>query len=174
MIGKILTAAIVISSLVVAAAVYYLQVYYYYDRVDLDPAALRATPADGGAPAPVPATDIRAIDANSSPIRFRACFDTDLGLPEARERLAAAPGAEPLNAPRWFDCFDAAAIGREVAQGRGAVFLGEKNVAYGVDRMIAILEDGRGFAWQQLNDCGELAYDGTQVGEDCPPREDFE
>ena len=52
------------------------------------------------------------------------------------------------------------------------VFLGQKNVHYGVDRIVAIHEDGRGWVWQDLNDCGEKAYDGTVIGEECPPRPD--
>ena len=45
----------------------------------------------------------------------------------------------------------------------------QKNVHYGVDRIVAITDDGRGFVWHELNDCGEKAYDGTVVGEECPP-----
>ena len=55
--------------------------------------------------------------------------------------------------------------------GKATAFLGQKNIHYGVDRIVAITQDGRGYAWQELNNCGEKAYDGTVVGEDCPPRE---
>ena len=57
-------------------------------------------------------------------------------------------------------------------RGEGQAFLAQKNVHYGVDRIVAILPGGRGYVWHQLNNCGELAYDGTQIGEDCPPLED--
>ena len=56
--------------------------------------------------------------------------------------------------------------------GTALPFLGQKNVAFGVDRVVAITEDGRGYVWHELNDCGEKAYDGTIVGEECPGRED--
>ena len=43
-----------------------------------------------------------------------------------------------------------------------------------VDRVVAITEDGRGYVWHELNDCGAKAYDGSPTGEACPPREDVE
>ena len=81
-----------------------------------------------------------------------------------------AEKAVPRNAPFWFDCFDAAAIGAELKAGQAAAYVSQKNVHYGVDRIVAITADGRGYAWHDLNDCGEKAYDGTVVGEECPPR----
>ena len=59
-------------------------------------------------------------------------------------------------------------IAAELDAGTALTFLGGKNVAYGVDRIVAITEDGRGYVWHELNDCGEKAYDGTVVGEECP------
>ena len=79
----------------------------------------------------------------------------------------------PRNAPAWFDCFDAEAIAEELKAGSALTFLGQKNIHYGVDRIVAITEDGRGYIWHELNDCGQKAYDGTVVGEECPPREEF-
>ncbi|MCX8228299.1 MAG: DUF6446 family protein, partial [Sulfitobacter sp.] len=70
-----------------------------------------------------------------------------------------------------FDCFDAAAIGAELAAGTAVPFLSQKNVHFGVDRIVAITDDGRGYIWHDLNDCGDKAYDGTIVGEECPGRE---
>ncbi|WP_235971131.1 DUF6446 family protein [Palleronia pontilimi] len=168
-----MTAAIVLTGIVVAISVYYLQVYHYYDEVTLEASEVALIPQGDGAPRRIDARDIKAIDANSSPIRFRACFTTDLTPSEARATFTPVD-AQPLNAPRWFDCFDADAIGAALADGRGATFLSQKNVAYGADRIVAILDDGRGFIWHQLNNCGEKAYDGTPVGEACPPREEFE
>ena len=74
----------------------------------------------------------------------------------------------PRNAPGWFDCFDAEAIGAEITAGTALTFLSQKNIHFGVDRVVAITEDGRGYVWHELNDCGEKAYDGTIVGEECP------
>ena len=47
--------------------------------------------------------NFKGIDADSSPIPYRACFNlTDPGGP--RRRLRGRSGRrEPLVAPRWFD-----------------------------------------------------------------------
>ena len=76
----------------------------------------------------------------------------------------------PRNAPGWFDCFDAAEIGAELEAGTALTFLSKKNVHFGVDRIVAITSDGRGYIWHELNDCGDKSYDGTVVGEACPER----
>ena len=70
--------------------------------------------------------------------------------------------------PGWFDCFDAKAIGEELEAGTALTFLSQKNIHFGVDRIVAITSDGRGYIWHELNDCGEKSYDGTVVGEACP------
>jgi hypothetical protein len=33
-----------------------------------------------------------------------------------------------------------------------------------------VTDDGFGYVWHELNNCGHKAYDGTVVGEECPPR----
>ena len=90
----------------------------------------------------------------------------------ATETYVPVEKAVPRNAPHWFDCFDAAAIAAELQAGTALAFMGEKNIRYGVDRIVVLTDDGRGYAWNDLNDCGEKAYDGTVVGEECPPRPD--
>jgi hypothetical protein len=86
------------------------------------------------------------------------------------ETYVAFERPEPRNAPGWFDCFDAGAIAAALQDGTARAYLGGKNVAYGVDRIVAITEDGRGYVWHDLNECGDKAYDGTVIGEACPPR----
>ena len=112
--------------------------------------------------------NFEAIDAESSPIRYRACFTTELSLSLLTETYVGLETATPRNAPDWFDCFDAEAIGAELEAGTALPFLGQKNIEFGVDRIVAITQDGRGYIWHELNNCGEKAYDGTIVGEECP------
>jgi hypothetical protein len=168
--GKLIGIAILICAVVAGAALYYLQVYGFYREVA--GAEVVMVPQDGSAPQPIAYREMRAIDADSSPIRYRACFRTDLAPAAAAETYAPAPKAVPRNAPGWFECFDAAAIAAELETGTARAFLGQKNVHYGVDRVVALTDDGRGYVWHELNDCGEKAYDGTVVGEECPPRPD--
>ncbi|MEL6465475.1 MAG: DUF6446 family protein [Pseudomonadota bacterium] len=167
--GKIIGIIIVLSGIIAGAALYYLQVYGFYEEVDEAEVQLVSVVSDQ--PEPIPFADFEAIDADSSPIRYRACFTTDLSLALLTETYVGLEDATPRNAPGWFDCFDAAAIAAELDAGTALPFLGEKNVDFGVDRIVAITQDGRGYVWHELNDCGEKAYDGTIVGEECPERE---
>ena len=168
--GKIVGLVIVISSLIAGAALYYLQVYGYYEEVSAEVTEVRLLPLGSNEPARILAENIDAIDAESSPIRFRACFSTPASLAMLTETYQMLDRAIPRNAPDWFDCFDAASIAEELDAGTALAFMGEKNVDFGVDRVVVITEDGRGYIWHELNDCGEKAYDGTIVGEECPKR----
>ncbi len=168
--GKIVGLVIMISALIAGAALYYLQVYGFYEEVSAEVQEVRLMPLSGEEPVRILARDITAIDAESSPIRFRACFTTPSSLAMLSETYVGLERAVPRNAPDWFDCFDAAAIAAELQAGTALAFMGEKNVNFGVDRVVAITEDGRGYIWHELNDCGEKSYDGTIVGEECPRR----
>ena len=170
MAGKILVILFLLLALVAGGAMYYLQIYAFYDEVTPTPGQdVLLMPLDGSAPQPIAYSGFQAIDADSSPIRYRACFSTDLTPDALAQVFTLADKAEPRNAPGWFDCFDAEAIGAALAAGQAQTFLSQKNVEYGVDRVVAITGDGRGYVWHELNNCGEKAYDGTVVGEECPP-----
>lgn len=169
--GKWVGIIVLVCAALAGAGLYYLQVFGYYQRV---PAAsqppITLTPIDGTPPEILPVTAFEAIDANSSPIRFRACFETDQTIEELSARYIRMDHADPRNAPFWFSCFDAKTLGPAITAGEVAVFLGTKNHAYGVDRLVAIDTEGRGWVWHELNGCGEKAYDGTVTGETCPER----
>ncbi|MEM8693554.1 MAG: DUF6446 family protein [Pseudomonadota bacterium] len=168
--GKVIGIFLMLSGLIAGVSLYYLQVYAFYEEVKADEISLVSLATETSEP--ILADDIQAIDADSSPIRFRACFTTDQSLAALTESYVMREDAEPRNAPGWFDCFDAEAIATELKSGTALAFLGEKNVDFGVDRVVAVTEDGRGYVWHELNDCGEKAYDGTIVGEECPERDD--
>ncbi len=128
-VGKIAAGFIVIVSLLGGAFLYYTQVYAYYQPVAFQPGAeILLTPVESDKPEPILAENVTGIDGDSSPIRFRACFETPMTLAMLSETYRIYDDAEPLNAPGWFDCFDAAAIGA------------------------AVFPDGRAYAWHQLND----------------------
>lgn len=169
--GKILAGAIVFCGILAGVAIYYLQVYHFYEKV-------QATGTDDvmltnmvtGAPEPILYEDFEAIDADSSPIRYRACFTTPMSIPMLTETYEAYEQAEPRVAPGWFSCFDAEELGRRIDAGTALVFTGERNREWGIDRVVAITDDGRGYVWHEINACGDKAYDGTPLGDDCPPR----
>lgn len=157
-----------LSGLIAGSALYYLQVYGFYQEVTAGDVELVSVVSE--LPEPIPFDGLTAIDADSSPIRYRACFTTDYSLALLSESYVLTEKATPRNAPGWFDCFDAAAIGEALENGTALAFMGQKNIHYGVDRIVAITEDGRGFVWHELNECGEKSYDGTVIGETCPKR----
>ncbi len=49
--------------------------------------------------------------------------------------------------------------------------MSQKNIMYGVDRVVAILENGKGYVWHEINDCGEKLYDGSPVSNECPEKD---
>ncbi len=170
MTGKLLAILLLVSAALAGAAMYYLQVYGFYYYVE--PKAgedVTLLAAEDQAPVVIPYSAFQAIDADSSPIRYRACFETDLAVTDLSE-FVPIENPEPLTAPRWFDCYDAAAVADALDSGQAQAFVGVKNIHYGVDRIVAITNDGKGYVWHALNNCGEKAYDGTVVGEECPPR----
>lgn len=152
--GRLVGIIIVTLAALAGVAIYYLQVYGYYEPVELqqDGVELRLTSLVSGAPEPIIADDFEGIDADSSPLRFRGCFTTPMSLALLSETYVAYDEAEPLNAPGWFDCFDAAAIGEDLESGAALPFLAERDIADGVDRVVAVYPDGRAYVWHQLNE----------------------
>lgn len=166
--GKVIAIFLVGLGLIAGIAMYWLQVYAFYDRVTLagegGNVTIRLTRADGAVD-DIAVTGFEGIDAESSPIRFRACFTTAVDPAP----YAPYPDATPLTAPGWFDCFDAEAIGTALETGAARAYLGEANVIYGIDRVVALYPDGSGFAWHQINPCGEEVFDGNPPPPGCPP-----
>lgn len=168
--GRLVSVFILLSAVLAGGVLYYLQVYGFYQEVaETEDADVRLVSLATNAPEPIEYRAFKAVDADSSPIRYRACFETEQTVDNLIMEFADAGDVTPRNAPRWFDCFDAAAIAAELRAGTARAFLGQKNVRFGVDRIVAITADGRGYVWHELNDCGAKAYDGTVVGEECPP-----
>ncbi|MFD2738489.1 DUF6446 family protein [Sulfitobacter aestuarii] len=168
--GKIVGIAILLMAAIAGFGLYYLQIYGFYREVPGPEHGLALVSRAGGEADPIAVTGYRAIDADSSPIRYRACFTTDQDPAALGATYVTLDGLEPRNAPGWFDCFDAGAISQALGNGTAQVFLAQKNIAYGVDRVVAITDAGQGFVWHELNECGEKSYDGTVVGEECPAR----
>ncbi|WP_206050342.1 DUF6446 family protein [Oceaniglobus ichthyenteri] len=171
MIGKILGGFILVTALIAGVTMYYLQVYGFYDEVEFTPDDIKLTVLATGTPEPILVEGFKGIDADSSPLRFRGCFTTPMSQGMLTETYVTYDAAEPLVAPGWFECFDAAAIGKALETGEAIAFLSQSNIEYGVDRVIAVFDDGRAYAWHQLNNCGERRYDGTDVGPACPDRD---
>ena len=112
--GKVIGIVLALTALLGGAGAYYLQVYGFYETIEATgDDMVQMTTVAQNEPEPIVTNDFSAIDADSSPIRYRACFSTPMSLAMMTETYQLYENAEPLNAPGWFDCFDAAAIADE-------------------------------------------------------------
>lgn len=150
--ARVILGSIVIVAIAAGAFLWYTAERAFYEPVAFQPGAeIRLVPLVSGQPEAIVVSGIEGIDADSSPIKFRACFTTPLSLAMLTETYKMYEGAEPLVAPRGFDCFDAKAIGEALESGEALAFLSEPNIHPGVDRVVAVFGDGRAYAWHQLN-----------------------
>ena len=150
--GKAAGIFIVVAALIGGIAMYTLQIYAFYEDVPEDQLEVSLTLVATGTSEAIDASEIQAIDAGSSPIRYRACFRTGHSQSMLTETYEVYERAIPLTAPSWFDCFDAEEIGKALESEQAIAYLSVANVYDGIDRVVAIFDDGRGFAWHQLNE----------------------
>ncbi len=143
--GKITVLVIVVLTTIFGIGLWWANTYAYY--VALDEVEINLQRPDGSFIA-LDVTDATGIDAETSPLRYRACF-THTASDTSAAMFYDDP--TPLTTPSWFDCFDAAAIGAALEAGEATAVLGQRNVVRGVDRVVALFPDGRGYAWNQLN-----------------------
>ena len=168
MLGRIIIGLLLMSALIAGVAMYYLQIYAFYDEVSAEVENVQLTNVVTGLAEPVVFENFKGIDSDSSPLRYRACFDVAGSLAMMTETYVVLDDATPLVAPGWFDCFDADQIGADLEAGIALPFMGTENVTYGVDRIVAVYPDGRAFAWHEINRCGAVVFDGDPVPDDCP------
>lgn len=168
--GKVLTVFLLASAVLAGVGMYYLQVYAFYEEVPAtNTGDVQLTTLAANAPEPILYKDFRGIDADSSPLRYRACFTTGMSVAVLTETYVIYDDPIPNNAPGWFECFDAQAIGKALEEGEATAYLGQFNIVYGFDRVVAIDEGGNGFVWHQINACGQAAFDGDPLPDGCPP-----
>jgi Family of unknown function (DUF6446) len=149
--GRLAVSFIVLSAALGGGFLWYTAERAFYAPVAFTPGAeIRLVPLAGDRPEPILVEGIEGTDAESSPIKFRACFTTPMSLAMLTETYRPYENAVPLNAPAAFPCFDAAAIGAALESGEAVAFLSEPGIHPGVDRVVAVFQDGRAFAWHQL------------------------
>ena len=78
-----------------------------------------------------------------------ACFRTPMSLALLTETYAVYERPAPEQGP---GCLDARRLRADLATGTAVAFLSEREVAPGMDRVVAIYPDGRAYAWIQLNE----------------------
>ncbi|WP_410216890.1 DUF6446 family protein [Paracoccus sp. (in: a-proteobacteria)] len=143
--GKIAAAGLLLAAVAAGGGMWYAQEYGYYGRIDPQGAALDVTTAAGMQPLAL--SGFEGIDADSSPLRWRACATA----PAVPADALPFEGATPLVAPRWFDCFDAPRIGADIESGAARAVLSVADIHPDVDRVLAVYPDGRVYGWHQYN-----------------------
>lgn len=116
-----------------------------------------------------PVKNYMGIDADTSPLKMRACFKVDwdyLVTDEFRNF------ATPLIAPKSFDCFDAKKIDTDLKTGSATAILANENIPFGFNTFIAQYPNGQAFMWRQVNTCGNAHFRGDPLPEGCPIPED--
>jgi hypothetical protein len=164
----VIALGILVPAALAGGAIWYLQLHGYYRRLSPAAAAAQVVTLADGTVAALPVTAAEAIDADSSPIRYRACLTLGPDAP-APAALKPYPGAQVLRTPGWFACFDAAAIDAAIADGSATVALAEADRPWGVDRVVAIRGD-RAWVWPQINRCGRAVFSGEPLPAGCPPK----
>lgn len=160
--GKIVAGGMVMVGAMAGISMYYLQEYAYYTPAQFVPSQeILLTPIVSGVPEPILVDQIEGIDSASVPLKFRACFTTPLTLGMLSETYLPYAGAQPLTAPSWFGCFDAAAIGTAIEDGTALAFLAQSQIAPQIDRVVAVFPDGRAYAWHQIAPAAVKDYTGT-------------
>lgn len=157
--GKLLMKGLLTFCVIFGIALWYYQTRAYYEEVT-DVTEINAY----GDPWPV--ANYRGINADTSPLKLRACFEVDWDYAPSVEFRDVA---EPLVAPSWFDCFDAEQITLDILNEKATAILVAENEVYGFSRYVAHYEDGRAFMWRQINACGEASFAGDRLPEGCPP-----
>ncbi|MCG6110951.1 MAG: DUF6446 family protein [Paracoccus sp.] len=144
--GKIAAVGLLVATVAAGGGMWYAQEYGYYDSID--PATVTLEVATPAGQQPLTIADVEAIDAGSSPLRWRACAKAS----DIPADAIPFPDATPLIGPRWFDCFDARQIGADLESGAARAVLSVEDIRPDVDRVLAIYPDGRVYGWHQYLD----------------------
>ena len=146
--GKVAAASITLAAIAAGGGMWYAQEYGYYDRIDPEGSDARIAVTTPAGTRDLTLTGFDGIDADSSPLRWRACAVAD----DVPADALPFDDPTPLIAPRWFDCFDAQQIGADLESGAAHAVLSMAEIRPDVDRVLAVYPDGRVFGWHQYND----------------------
>ncbi len=148
--GSHLMGGMLVFAAMFGAALWYFQNYAYYTITTPKDFPIPMTLVRGGTQ-PILGHGYRILDAQTSPLKFRACFTADNSIPMMTETYKVYEKPTPLEPPSWFTCFDVKKLSDDLASGKAVAFLSKRNIADGVDQVVAVYDDGRAYAWRQLN-----------------------
>ncbi len=139
--GKITVTVILGFSIFFGILFYYFQTYAYYQEVSGVENILVSDKR-------IKVWNYQGIRADTSALKMRSCFKVQTS---AFRALAPAENPQPLNAPFWFSCFNSKDLQNAIDDGSARAYLAKENEVEGIDRLVVIYPDGRGYEWRQLN-----------------------
>ncbi|MBL4750811.1 MAG: histidine kinase [Amylibacter sp.] len=156
--GKPVMIALLSAAVVAGAGLWYsIERAYYFTVTDVTGITVNGTLQ--------PVSAYQGIDADTSPLKMRACFKVNWAYTPSDDYKDSAT---PLRAPRSFDCYNGEQITHDLESGGATAILANENKPYGFDTYIAQYADGRAYMWRQINDCGEAQFSGNDLPKDCP------
>ncbi len=150
--GKLLMGLLLLVAALMGGGLWYSQNYAYYDVSEPADFTMTMTHVGSLETLDILANDFTILDADTSPLKFRACFTVENSIPMLTETYVIYDTPTPLRPPAWFGCFDYQRLTEDLESGEALAFLSQHNIVDGVDRVIAVYGDGRAFAWHQLNE----------------------
>jgi len=159
--GKVLMSGLILTALAIGGGIWYSSTIGSYDRID----GVERLSVEGQF---LPIADYQGLDGVSSPLKLRGCFTHDWDVAPSKDLRAIAT---PLISPNWFDCFDAEQIDADIQSGAAEVLISTENEPFGFTTYIASYDDGRGYLWRQINDCGTAQFSGEPLPQGCPGAE---
>lgn len=135
-------------------------VYFYFqvqDKTEPDDTGkmvpysftLKLTSVVTGLPEEIMVDDLAAIA--SAQTDMHGCFKTRMSLPMLTETYQIYDTAQPIAGGGGLACYNAESINAALAADTAFAFLGQANIADGLDRVVVIYDDGQGFVWNQPN-----------------------
>ena len=141
--GRILVIVGALGLVLFTAALWYFQNHAFYEELPLQPLVMNGRE--------YPVESWQGIDAATSPLKRRVCLTVASATAgQIRDDLPKRAEGEPLVAPYWFECFDAKTLARDLAAGEAGLYMIGASGFDGIDEVLALYPDGRGFIWRQL------------------------
>jgi hypothetical protein len=167
--GNIFVVLLISFALVFGLTLWYFQNYAYYEQNSLNNVTLILL--NSGKEKLVKFNNIQSINSQTSPLKFRSCFELKTDGSSWVDKYRRYEKATPLRAPTWFKCFDVEKITSDLRSGFAKSYLSKENIVYGIDRVIAVYPNGLAYSWHQINECGSASFSGDALPKHCIKKE---
>ena len=167
--GNVFVVLLTSFALVFGLALWYFQNYAYYEKNNLN--NITMTLLNSGKEEPAKFNNIQSINSQTSPLKFRSCFELQSDGSSWLDKYLPYENATPLRPPSWFNCFNVEKITSDLKLGLAKSYLSKANIEYGIDRVIAVYPNGLAYSWHQINACGSASFSGDALPKHCNKKE---